>query len=241
MSAPVEPSRSGPRARGPDRRRRPGSRARSAARGGAHGQRASRGGGPIPRASPNWPSPCVSRDCSRSSSGRSRTGATSSSLASGAGGRPVLPGSQRCRRSSGPGDDRDSLLVALVENVAREDLAGRGSARTPCFRTSSGSAWGTWPSTSAWSKSAVSNRWLLDLPDDVLGLLERGQLTEGTLALCSRSPTTRTAAARTPIVRQGMSARSRACSAAGGPGRSLAAPSRRDPALRPAHAARSSS
>jgi ParB family chromosome partitioning protein len=78
-------------------------------------------------------------------------------------------------------DDRDSLLLALVENVAREDLSPIEEARAYAvlideFRLSLGDV----AERVGRSKPTVSNRIrLLELPEDVIGLLERGSITEG--------------------------------------------------------------
>jgi ParB family chromosome partitioning protein len=78
-------------------------------------------------------------------------------------------------------DDRDSLLLALVENVAREDLSPVEEARAYAvlideFELSLGEV----AERVGRSKPTVSNRIrLLELPEDVLGLLERGLLSEG--------------------------------------------------------------
>jgi ParB family transcriptional regulator, chromosome partitioning protein len=109
-----------------------------------------------------------------------------------------------------PGDDRDSLLVALVENVAREDLSPAEEARAyAVLQDEFGLSLGDVAEHVGRSKPAVSNRLrLLDLPDDVLGLLERGQLTEGharaVLAVPDHEGRRRLARR---IVRQGMSVR----------------------------------
>lgn len=78
-------------------------------------------------------------------------------------------------------DDRDSLLVALVENVAREDLSPVDEARAyAVLMDEFGLALGEVAEQVGRSKPTVSNRVrLLELPDDVLALLERGQLSEG--------------------------------------------------------------
>jgi ParB family transcriptional regulator, chromosome partitioning protein len=78
-------------------------------------------------------------------------------------------------------DDRDSLLLALVENVAREDLSPVDEARAyAVLMDEFGLALGEVAEQVGRSKPTVSNRVrLLELPDDVLGLVERGQLTEG--------------------------------------------------------------
>jgi ParB family chromosome partitioning protein len=78
-------------------------------------------------------------------------------------------------------DDRDSLLLALVENVAREQLSPVEEARAYAalvdeFALSLGDV----ADRVGRSKPSVSNRLrLLELPDDVLGMVERGELSEG--------------------------------------------------------------
>jgi ParB family chromosome partitioning protein len=78
-------------------------------------------------------------------------------------------------------DDRDSLLLALVENVAREDLSPIEEARAYSVLMDEFSlSLGEVAERVGRSKPVVSNRIrLLELPDDVLGLLERGSITEG--------------------------------------------------------------
>ena len=78
-------------------------------------------------------------------------------------------------------DDRDSLLVALVENVAREDLSPLEEARAyAVLQDEFALPLAEIAERVGRSKPSVSNRLrLLELPDDVLALLERGQLTEG--------------------------------------------------------------
>ena len=78
-------------------------------------------------------------------------------------------------------DDRDSLLLALVENVAREDLSPVDEARAyAALMAEFGLSLGEVAEHVGRSKPTVSNRLrLLELPDDVLGLVERGQLSEG--------------------------------------------------------------
>jgi ParB family chromosome partitioning protein len=78
-------------------------------------------------------------------------------------------------------DDRDSLLLALVENVAREDLSPVDEARAyAVLMDEFFLGLGEVAERVGRSKPTVSNRVrLLELPDDVLGLLERGQLSEG--------------------------------------------------------------
>jgi ParB family transcriptional regulator, chromosome partitioning protein len=107
-------------------------------------------------------------------------------------------------------DDRDSLLLALVENVAREDLSPVDEARAyAVLMDEFGLGLGEVAEQVGRSKPTVSNRVrLLELPDDVLGLVERGQLTEGharaVLAVPDHDERRRLARR---IVRQGMSVR----------------------------------
>jgi ParB family chromosome partitioning protein len=78
-------------------------------------------------------------------------------------------------------DDRQSLLLALVENVAREQLSAVEEARAYAllvdeFELSLGEV----AERVGRSKPSVSNRMrLLELPDEVLWMLVRGELTEG--------------------------------------------------------------
>ncbi|HEX3455714.1 MAG TPA: ParB/RepB/Spo0J family partition protein [Gaiellaceae bacterium] len=78
-------------------------------------------------------------------------------------------------------DDRDSLLLALVENVAREQLSPVEEARAYAvlvdeFALSLGDV----AERVGRSKPSVSNRLrMLELPDDVLSMVERGELSEG--------------------------------------------------------------
>jgi ParB family chromosome partitioning protein len=107
-------------------------------------------------------------------------------------------------------DDRDSLLLALVENVAREQLSPAEEARAYAalvdeFALSLGEV----AERVGRSKPSVSNRLrLLELPDDVLGMVERGDLTEGharaVLAVPDQEGRRRLAA---EIVRRGLSVR----------------------------------
>ena len=78
-------------------------------------------------------------------------------------------------------DDRDTLVLGLIENVAREQLTPVEEARAYAVLLDEfGLALGEVAERVGRSKPSVSNRIrLLDLPDDVLGMLERGQLTEG--------------------------------------------------------------
>jgi ParB family transcriptional regulator, chromosome partitioning protein len=110
----------------------------------------------------------------------------------GDGGYELIAGERRWRAAKGAGlatvpaivrdaDDRDSLLLALVENVAREDLSPVEEARAyAVLQDEFGLSLGDVAERVGRSKPAVSNRLrLLDLPDDVLALVERGALTEG--------------------------------------------------------------
>jgi ParB family transcriptional regulator, chromosome partitioning protein len=107
-------------------------------------------------------------------------------------------------------DDRDTLLLGLVENVAREELTAVEEARAYAllldeFELSLGEL----AERVGKAKPTVSNRLrLLELPDDVLGVLERGDLTEGharaVLAVPDQDGRRRLAR---QIVRRGMSVR----------------------------------
>jgi ParB family transcriptional regulator, chromosome partitioning protein len=78
-------------------------------------------------------------------------------------------------------DDRETLLLGLVENVARENLSPVEEARGYAvlideFELSLGEV----SERVGRSKPAISNKLrLLDLPEDVLAMVERGELTEG--------------------------------------------------------------
>jgi ParB family transcriptional regulator, chromosome partitioning protein len=78
-------------------------------------------------------------------------------------------------------DDRESLLLALVENVAREDLSPIEEARAYALLIDDfGLSLGEVSERVGHSKPSVSNRMrLLDLSDDVLAMVERGELSEG--------------------------------------------------------------
>jgi ParB family chromosome partitioning protein len=109
-----------------------------------------------------------------------------------AGGYEIVAGERRWRaareagRTSVPAvvreaDDRDTLLLGLIENVAREQLTPVEEARAYAVLIDEfGLALGDVADRVGRSKPSVSNRIrLLELPDDVLGMVERGQLTEG--------------------------------------------------------------
>ena len=78
-------------------------------------------------------------------------------------------------------DDRDTLLLGLVENVARENLSPIEEARGYAvlmdeFELSLGDV----SERVGRSKPAISNKLrLLELSDDVLAMVERGELSEG--------------------------------------------------------------
>jgi len=78
-------------------------------------------------------------------------------------------------------DDRDSLLLALVENVAREDLSPIEEARAYAVLIDEFSlSLGEVADRVGKSKPTVSNRIrLLELPEDVLAMIGRHELTEG--------------------------------------------------------------
>jgi len=90
-------------------------------------------------------------------------------------GRPTVPAVVR------EADDRDTLLLGLIENVAREQLTPVEEARAYAVLIDEfGLSLGDVAERVGRSKPSVSNRIrLLDLPDDVLGMVERGQLSEG--------------------------------------------------------------
>ena len=107
-------------------------------------------------------------------------------------------------------DDRESLLLALVENVAREDLSAVEEARAyAALQDEFGLSLGEVAERVGRSKPSVSNRLrLLELPDDVLRLVEGGRLSEGharaVLAVPGNEERRRLAQR---IVRQGLSVR----------------------------------
>jgi ParB family transcriptional regulator, chromosome partitioning protein len=78
-------------------------------------------------------------------------------------------------------DDRDSILLALVENVAREDLSPIEEARAYAVLIDEFSlTLGEVADRVGKSKPTVSNRIrLLELPEDVLAMIGRHELTEG--------------------------------------------------------------
>jgi len=117
-------------------------------------------------------------------------------------------------------DDRDTLVLGLVENVAREDLSPIEEARAYAILLDEfGLALAEVADRVGKSKPTVSNRVrLLELPSDVLELVGRGELSEGHARALLSIPDhdARRRLARR-IVRDGMSVRSaeRAAKAAG--------------------------
>jgi ParB family chromosome partitioning protein len=110
----------------------------------------------------------------------------------GVGGYEIVAGERRWRAAREAGretvpavvrtaDDRDTLLLGLVENVAREQLTPIEEARAYAVLIDEFSlSLGEVAERVGRSKPSVPNRIrLLELPDDVLGMVERGQLTEG--------------------------------------------------------------
>jgi ParB family transcriptional regulator, chromosome partitioning protein len=109
-----------------------------------------------------------------------------------AGGFELIAGERRWRAAREAGvptvpalvreaDDRDSLVLSLVENVAREQLSAVEEARAYALLVDEfGLSLGDLAERVGKAKPTVSNRLrLLELPDDVLALVERGDLTEG--------------------------------------------------------------
>ena len=132
-------------------------------------------------------------------------------------------------------DDRETLLLALVENVAREQLSPVEEARAYAslideFELSLGDV----ASKVGRSKPSVSNRLrLLELPEEVLWMVARGELSEGharaVLSLPDHGERKKLAKR---IVRDGMSVRGAEKAAQdGGAARRPRAASRVDPAL----------
>ncbi len=109
-----------------------------------------------------------------------------------AGGYEIVAGERRWRAAREAGrptvptvvretDERDTLLLGLIENVAREQLTPIEEARAYAVLVDEfGLTLGDVAERVGRSKPSVSNRIrLLELPDDVLGLVERGQISEG--------------------------------------------------------------
>ncbi len=109
-----------------------------------------------------------------------------------AGGFELIAGERRWRAAREAGiptvpalvreaDDRDSLVLGLVENVAREQLSPVEEARAYALLMDEfGLTLGDLSKRVGKAKPTVSNRLrLLELQDDVLALVERGELSEG--------------------------------------------------------------
>jgi len=138
-----------------------------------------------------------------------------------AGGYELIAGERRWRAAQEAGvptvpalvreaDDRDTILIGLVENVAREQLTAVEEARAYALLMDEFElTLGELGDRVGKAKPTVSNRLrLLELPDDVLALVERGDLTEGharaVLAVPDQDGRRRLAR---KIVRRGMSVR----------------------------------
>jgi ParB family chromosome partitioning protein len=106
--------------------------------------------------------------------------------------------------------DREALVLGLVENVAREELTPVEEARAYAVLMDEFElALGEVADRVGRSKPAISNRMrLLELSDDILAMLERGELTEGHARAVLAVPDNdgRRKLARR-IVRQGLSVR----------------------------------
>jgi ParB family chromosome partitioning protein len=109
-----------------------------------------------------------------------------------AGGFELIAGERRWRAAQQAGtptipalvretDDRDTLLLGIVENVAREQLTPVEEAHAYALLVDEfGLSLGEIGERVGRSKPAVSNRMrLLELSEDVLGMVERGELTDG--------------------------------------------------------------
>jgi ParB family chromosome partitioning protein len=163
-----------------------------------------------------------------------------------AGGYELIAGERRWRAAREAGvptlpavvrdaDDRDSLLLGLAENVAREQLSAVEEARAYAslvdeFELTLGDV----AERVGRSKPAVSNRIrLLELPEDVLGMVAAGTLTEGHARAVLSLPdddARRRLAGR--VAREGLSVRATEKAAqAGGARRRRSAVAPADPAL----------
>jgi ParB/RepB/Spo0J family partition protein len=123
-----------------------------------------------------------------------------------AGGYELIAGERRWRAAREAGaetvpavireaDDRDTLLLGLVENVARENLTPIEEARGYAVLLDEFELRSATSERVGRSKPAISNKLrLLELSDDVLAMVERGELTRATPGPCSRSPGRRSAA-----------------------------------------------
>jgi ParB family chromosome partitioning protein len=164
-----------------------------------------------------------------------------------AGGYELIAGERRWRAARDAGlrtlpavireaDDRETLLLGLVENVARENLSPVEEARAFAMLLDEfGLSLGDVAERVGKSKPAVSNRVrLLELSDDVLAMLERRQLTEGhARAILAVPDHDRRRKLAREIVRRGMSVRDaeRAARWAGAKRKPRRQEARLDPAL----------
>jgi ParB family chromosome partitioning protein len=147
------------------------------------------------------------------------------------GGYELIAGERRWRASREAGvatvpavvreaDDRETLLLGLVENVAREDLSPVEEGRAYAILIDEfGLSLGEVAERVGKSKPTISNRIrLLELPSDVLDLVGRGELSEGhARALLSIPDHDQRRRLARRIVREGLSVRAveRAAKAAG--------------------------
>src|SRR5437762_11308223 len=110
----------------------------------------------------------------------------------GVGGYEIVAGERRWRAAREAGratvpavvrtaDDRDTLLLGLIENVAREQLTPVEEARAYAVLIDEfGLSLGDVAERGGRSKPSVPNGIRLpDLPDDVLAVIERGQPSDG--------------------------------------------------------------
>jgi ParB family chromosome partitioning protein len=163
------------------------------------------------------------------------------------GGYELIAGERRWRAAKDAGveavpalvrnaDDRDSLLLALVENVAREQLSAVEEARAYATLVDEfGLTLAGVAERVGRSKSSVSNRLrLLELPDEVLWMLVRGELTEGhARAVLAIPDAAEQKVLARRIVRNGLSVRAaeRAAQGAGAKRKHRGGAARVDPAL----------
>jgi ParB family transcriptional regulator, chromosome partitioning protein len=137
------------------------------------------------------------------------------------GGYELIAGERRWRAARAAGlatipalvrdaDDRETLVLGLVENVARKDLSPIEEARAYAVLIDEFDlTLGEVAERVGHSKPSVSNRLrLLELADDILELVEAGQLSEGhaRAVLAVREQDARRRLARR-IVREGLSVR----------------------------------
>ena len=185
-------------------------------------------------AASRWPSRCASAaccsrcSCARSPGGTLRADRRRAPLAR----RAARRARDASRRSCAPHDDAESLELALIENMAREDLNPVEEARACALlveelgltREEVGRRVGR-------SRVAVSNLLrLLDLPDEVLELLAGGDADRGPRPRAADGAATTTTAAGSPAPRPpraGRSARPRREARAPAAGAATAAPPRR--------------